>query len=155
MKSVRALFTALLVLAAAPAAAQQVLTADAAKSFVAGKLFSFMCFEGTHGKGYIYADGSATGQIRFAGTAQVRHLRVPEGTLYADGDQICATLRGLPFNPCFTLWRTSAKSFRGAFSHMSYMYCDFTREGRTLLARRRNPVRHTGTINTGVPTVVP
>ncbi len=154
MKNAFRLLPVLLMLAAAPAGAQQVMTADMAKDFVAGKLFSFRCFEGTHGRGHIFADGSASGQIRFAGTSQVRSLRVPEGTLYVAGAQICATLRGLPFDPCFTLWRTGAKSFRGAFAHMKYMYCDFTREGRTLLARRRAPTQHTGTVTGTIGPVV-
>ena len=33
----------------------------------------------------------------------------------------------MPFEPCFNLNKTDAKSFRGAVSGMGFAYCDFTR----------------------------
>lgn len=135
----------LTLLTATPAAAQQTLTGEEARAFVAGKLFAYSCFDGTRGAGRIFADGSVAGNIRFVGSDVLRYLRLPQNTLYVRGDQICATLRGLPFEPCFTVTRTSSHSFRGAFANfgLSFMYCDFTREGRMFLARRRGIQRRT------------
>ena len=48
----------LCLLTAAPAAAQQVLTGEEARAFVAGKLFAYSCFDGTRGAGRIFADGA-------------------------------------------------------------------------------------------------
>jgi hypothetical protein len=40
------------------------MNADAARRFVAGKLFSFTCFEGSSGTGRIFNDGSVAGVVR-------------------------------------------------------------------------------------------
>lgn len=135
----------LALLSAAPAAAQQVLSGEEARAFVAGKLFAYSCFDGTRGAGRIFANGAVAGNIRFVGSDVLRFLRLPENTLYVRGDQVCATLRGLPFEPCFTLTRTSPRSFRGALANfgLGFMYCDFTHNGRMLLARRRGVERRT------------
>jgi hypothetical protein len=67
-------------------------------------------------------------------------VRLPVNTLYESGQQICATLKGLPFTPCFNLTKTSEFSFRGAVSGMGFMYCDFSRGGRpTVTKRTRSP----------------
>jgi len=139
----------LALLIAAPAAAQQTLTGEEARAFVADKLFAYSCFDGTRGAGRIFANGAVAGNIRFAGSDVLRYLRLPENTLYVRGDQVCAALRGLPFEPCFTLTRTSPRSFRGTIANfgLSFMYCDFTREGRMLFARRRGaPRQATGSV---------
>jgi hypothetical protein len=130
-----------LVLAASPAASQEVMNASTAQKFVAGKQFSYMCFDGTEGSGRIFADGSATGTIRPGGQGQMRHMRLPAGTLYVQGERICANLRGLPFQPCFSLTKLTETSFRGAVSGISFMYCEFERGGVTQLARRMRPER--------------
>jgi len=132
-------------LAAAPATAQQTMTGEEARAFVAGKLFAYSCFDGTRGAGRIFADGAVAGSIRFAGSDVLRYLRLPQNTLYVNGDRVCATLRGLPFEPCFTLTRTGPRSFRGALANfgLSFMYCDFAPGGRVLLARRRGVPRQT------------
>ena len=52
---------------------------------------------------------------------------LPAGTLQVNGDRYCASLRGLPFEPCFNLNRTSQVSFRGAISGLGFAYCDFHR----------------------------
>jgi hypothetical protein len=121
---------------AAPASAQETLNAKQARMFVAGKLFSYQCFDGTTGVGRINNDGSAAGTIRIAGKDPTRYVRLPINTLYEDGDQICASLKGLPFTPCFSLTKLSETSFRGAISGMSFMYCDFVRGGRPFVAKR-------------------
>jgi hypothetical protein len=156
MAKLRRLIMALLVAAASPAAAEEVLNATAARAFVAGKLFNFRCFDGTHGAGYIFNDGSVTGRITFGGQGILRYMRLPVGTLYERGDQICATLRGLPFDPCFNLTRTSPRSFRGALASfgLGFMYCDFHRDARTIVARRRGPST-TGSIPTGATPASP
>ena len=51
------------------------MNAEAARRFVAGKLFSFTCFEGTAGAGRIQADGSIAGIIRFQGKGPTKFLR--------------------------------------------------------------------------------
>jgi hypothetical protein len=122
-----------------PAAAQEILTADAAQKFVAGKLFSYSCFDGTEGSGKIFSDGSAIGTIRPMGQGEARQMRLPAGTLFVREERVCATLRGLPFEPCFNLTRTSETSFRGSVSGLGFMYCEFERGGQTQLARRRVP----------------
>jgi len=129
--------------AALPAAAGE-MSADEARRFVIGKMFSYTCFEGTRGQGRVNADGSVTGSIQFQGSGDVRHAHLPANTLQVRGEAVCASLRGLPMQPCFNLERTSANSFRGSISGLGFAYCDFTRHGgRTTVARSEQP--HTQT----------
>ena len=125
------------VLFAASAAEAQTMTADQAKEFVAGGLFSYRCFDGTYGAGRIFLDGSAAGSIRVMGRGTSRYIQLPPNTLYLVGSQVCARLKGLPFEPCFNLTKTGPESFRGSISHMNFMYCDFSRGSVLQLARRR------------------
>lgn len=106
------------------------LNADAARRFVVGKLFSFTCFEGTAGYGRIFNDGSVAGVVKIQGSGPTRFMHLPPGTLFAKGDNVCSTVKGAFFNPCFNLERTSDKSFRGAISGFGFAYCEFTRGGR-------------------------
>ncbi len=109
---------------------------DEARRFVAGKLFAYSCFDGTTGIGRIYNDGSAAGTMQNAGKGAVRYLALPPNTLQVKGQSICASVKGLFFEPCFNLTRTSDKSFRGAISGLGFAYCDFVRRGgRAELAR--------------------
>ncbi len=101
--------------------------ADEARRFIAGKQFNYQCFEGTNGRGRINADGSVVGHISIRGTQSPRFVVLPAGTLRVKGDQYCASLRGLPFEPCFQVNRTSSYSFRGAVSGLGFAYCDFSR----------------------------
>jgi hypothetical protein len=133
----RTIFAAIFLFAASSAQAQT-MTADQAKEFVSGGLFSYRCFDGTVGGGRIFSDGSAAGSIRVMGRGQNRYIQLPPNTLYLAGSQVCAHMKGLPFEPCFNLTKTGSDSFRGSVSHMSFMYCDFHRGGSVLqLARRR------------------
>lgn len=127
------------VFAAAPASAEELLGAKAARAFVAGKLFSYQCFDGTTGVGRIHGNGAVAGTIRVYGKDPTRHIRLPVNTVHEHGDRICATIKGLPFSPCFTITKTSATSFRGAVSGMGFMYCDFVRGGRPIVAKKRRP----------------
>ncbi|MEX0751309.1 MAG: hypothetical protein WD073_00080 [Xanthobacteraceae bacterium] len=108
---------------------------DEARRFVIGKLFAFNCFEGTRGAGRIYADGSVMGTVQFGGAGPIRYIRLPVGTLRVKNESVCATVRGMPFEPCFNLEQTDKASFRGSVSGFSFAYCDFNRRsGRVDLA---------------------
>jgi hypothetical protein len=120
-------------LAAVPAVAGE-MSAEEARRFVIGKMFNYTCFEGTRGLGRVNADGSVTGSVQFQGSGEVRHAYLPANTLQVRGESVCASLRGLPMQPCFNLERTSANSFRGSVSGLGFAYCDFTRHGRTTVA---------------------
>ena len=120
-------------LAAVPAVAGE-MSAEEARRFVIGKMFNYTCFEGTRGLGRVNADGSVTGSVQFQGSGEVRHAYLPANTLQVKGESVCASLRGLPMQPCFNLERTSANSFRGSVSGLGFAYCDFTRHGRTTVA---------------------
>ena len=67
------------------------------------------------------------GYISIRGTQAPRFVVLPAGTLRVKGDQYCASVRGVPFEPCFHLDRTSPYSFRGAVSGFGFAYCDFSR----------------------------
>ena len=120
----------------APALAGQ-MSADEARRFVSGKVFAFTCFDGTRGAGRILDDGGATGSIQFAGAGPMRHVRLPGNTLQVRGQAVCASLRGLPFEPCFNLVKNTERSFRGSVSGMGFAYCDFRHQGvgHMLMAR--------------------
>ena len=119
----------LIFLAAGPACAES-LTPDAARRFVAGKLFAFNCFDGSRGAGRIYGDGSVIGTIQFRGAGPVRAVWLPAGTLRERGGAVCASLKGMAFEPCFRLEKLDERSFRGSW--MGFAYCDFTRRDITL-----------------------
>ena len=129
-------------LATVPAMAGE-MSAEEARHFVIGKMFSYTCFEGTRGQGRVLSDGSVVGSIQFQGDGPVRYAALPPGTLRVRGEAVCASLRGLPFQPCFNLERTDAASFRGSISGLGFAYCDFTRhEGRARLARESHNRHH-------------
>jgi hypothetical protein len=120
----------------AMAANAEELRADEARRFIAGKHFSYSCFDGTTGNGRIYADGSVAGYIQIGGNGPRRYVVLPANTLRVQGEQYCASLRGMPFTPCFNLNRTSQVSFRGSVSGLGFAYCDFRRRSaRVDLAR--------------------
>jgi hypothetical protein len=123
---------------AIPAKAEE-LRADEARHFIAGRHFSYSCFEGTSGHGRIYADGSVAGYIQVGGRGPRRYVVLPAGTLRVKGNHYCAALRGLPFEPCFNLSRTSHYSFRGSVSGFGFAYCDFSR--RSARADLSRPLR--------------
>src|SRR6201989_736739 len=82
------------------------MSAEEARRFVAGKGFSFTCFDGTRGAGRILDDMGAAGATRCPGSGPVGHIRLPGNTLQIRGQSVCASLRGLPFEPCFNLDKT-------------------------------------------------
>src|SRR6185437_9825889 len=113
------------------------MNADEARRLVAGKVFSFNCFDGTRGAGRILDDMGAVGAVQFSGSGPIRHIRLPGNTLQIRGQSVCASLRGLPFEPCFNLDKTSEVSFRGSVSGMSFAYCDFHHQGATQMMMAR------------------
>jgi hypothetical protein len=121
----------------APALAGQMMNAEEARRFVAGKVFAFTCFDGTRGAGRVLDDMGAAGAVQFSGSGPIRHLRLPGNTLQIRGQAVCASIKGLPFEPCFNLDKQDERSFRGSVSGMSFAYCDFHHQGATqmLLAR--------------------
>jgi hypothetical protein len=121
---------------AMPAMAGQ-MTAEEARKFVAGKLFAFTCFDGTRGAGRVFDDGGAAGAVQFSGSGPSRNMRLPGNTLQVRGQAICASIKGIPFEPCFNLTKNDERSFRGAVSGMGFAYCDFRHQGvgQMLMAR--------------------
>jgi hypothetical protein len=114
------------------------MTADEARRFVAGKVFAFTCVDGTRGAGRILDDMGAAGAVQFSGAGPIKHIRLPGNTLQIRGQAVCASLRGLPFEPCFNLDKKDDRSFRGSVSGMGFAYCDFHHQGggqQMLMAR--------------------
>jgi hypothetical protein len=115
------------VLATAPAMAQS-MSADQAQRFVGNKVFAFNCSEGTRGLGQVYRDGSVIGNIQSSGSGPVKSFGLPPGTLKVKGDAVCASLKSLPFEPCFNLDKTGEQSFRGSVVGLgAFAHCDFVR----------------------------
>jgi hypothetical protein len=114
------------------------MTAEEARRFVAGKVFAFTCFDGTRGAGRILDDMGAAGAVQFSGAGPVKRIRLPGNTLQIRGQAVCASLRGLPFEPCFNLDKKDDRNFRGSVSGMGFAYCDFHHQGggqQMLMAR--------------------
>src|SRR5258705_1828278 len=120
-----------------PALAGQMMNADEARRFVAGKVFAFTCFDGTRGAGRVLDDGGAAGAVQFSGSGPVRHMRLPGNTLQVRGEAICASIKGIPFEPCFNIDKKDERNFRGSGSGMGFAYCDFRHQGaaQMLMAR--------------------
>jgi hypothetical protein len=112
---------------------------EEARRFVVGKLFAFNCFEGTKGAGRIQADGSVAGNVQFRGSGPVRYMALPPGTLQVKTEAVCAQVRGMPFQPCFSVDQRDQLSFRGSITGLSFAYCDFNRS-----SARVNVARATG-----------
>ena len=118
-------------------AAADEMSLEQAQRFIIGKLFAVSCFDGTRAIGRIYGDGSVIGTIQFRGTGPEHSAWLPSGTLKVKDKAVCASLKGMPFEPCFKLNRTSDHSFRGSVLGFNIAYCDFTRRfgWRNRLAR--------------------
>jgi hypothetical protein len=127
-----------------PVAAGQ-LSPEEARQFIAGKYFAFTCFDGSKGGGRIQNDGSVAGTIQFGGQGPVRYARLPVNTIRVGSTAVCASLKGIPFEPCFDLNKTDEVSFRGSVSGMGFAYCDFRKHGNSILmARARSHPRSLG-----------
>ena len=120
------------VMAAVPAMAGE-MSAQEARHFVIGKVFSYSCFEGTRGQGRVFADGAVVGSIQFQGHGRTRYAALPSGTLRVKGERVCATLRGLPIEPCFNLEKTSEDSFVGSIHGLGFASCTFKRHNARMV----------------------
>ena len=95
----------------APALAGQ-MNADEARRFVAGKVFAFTCFDGTRGAGRILDDVRRRRRRSSSpARARSRHVRLPGNTLQVRGQAVCASIKGIPFEPCFNLDKTRRAQF--------------------------------------------
>ena len=136
-----------LVLGAVTAAAMIVpalagmMNADEARRFVTGKVFAFTCFDGTRGAGRILDDLGAAGSIQFSGSGPIRNVRLPGNTLQIRGQAVCASIKGLPFEPCFNIDKRDDRSFRGSVSGMGFAYCDFRHQGASQMLMARSVAR--------------
>ena len=117
------------------------MNADEARKFVSGKVFAFTCFDGTRGAGRVMDDLGAAGSIQFSGAGPVRHVRLPGNTLQIRGQAVCASIKGLPFEPCFNLDKRDDRSFRGSVSGMGFAYCDFRHQGAHQMLMARSVAR--------------
>ena len=69
-------------------------------------------------------------------------------TLQVRGQAVCASIKGMPFEPCFNLDKQDDRSFRGSVSGMGFAYCDFRHQGASQMlmarsvARPRSLLRH-------------
>ena len=107
----------------------------------AGKVFAFNCFDGTRGAGRVLDDLGAAGSIQFSGAGPIRHVRLPGNTLQIRGQAVCASIKGLPFEPCFNLDKRDDRSFRGSVSGMGFAYCDFRHQGAQQMLMARSVAR--------------
>jgi hypothetical protein len=117
------------------------MNADEARRFVTGKVFAFTCFDGTRGAGRVLDDLGAAGSIQFSGSGPIRHVRLPGNTLQIRGQAVCASIKGLPFEPCFNLDKRDDRSFRGSVSGMGFAYCDFRHQGASQMLLARSVAR--------------
>ena len=117
------------------------MNADEARKFVAGKVFAFTCFDGSRGAGRVLDDLGAAGSIQFSGAGPTRHVRLPGNTLQIRGQAVCASIKGLPFEPCFNLEKRDDRSFRGSVSGMGFAYCDFRHQGASQMLMARSVAR--------------
>lgn len=137
MRSILAVALGFAALASTPAAAQQ-LTADQAREFVIGRVFSFNCFEGSKGSGRVSADGSVAGVISIRDNSP-RFVRLPANTLRVREEKVCGFVKGMTFEPCFDVVKTGPGTFRGSLAGIQTMWCEFTSIGgeRQQVASRR------------------
>ena len=117
------------------------MNADEARRFVTGKVFAFTCFDGSRGAGRVLDDLGAAGSIQFSGAGPTRHVRLPGNTLQIRGQAVCASIKGLPFEPCFNLEKRDDRSFRGSVSGMGFAYCDFRHQGAQQMLMARSVAR--------------
>jgi hypothetical protein len=79
-----------------------------------------------YGGGRINADGSVIGTIRVRGTGPSHNVSLPPNTIRV-GSGICASVQGMPFQPCFDVVKIDNNRFRGSLSGFGFAYCDFVK----------------------------
>ncbi|HEY0300336.1 MAG TPA: hypothetical protein VGC36_03340, partial [Rhizomicrobium sp.] len=67
----------------------------------------------------------------------IRRVRLPGNTLQVRGQAVCASIKGMPFEPCFNLEKKDERSFRGSVSGMGFAYCDFRHQGASQMLMAR------------------
>src|ERR1700761_3777923 len=133
------------------AARAEELNPEQARAFVAGKLFSYTCFDGTVGMGRIFADGSVVGTIRPGGRGEMRFANLPPGTLRVEGSSMCAHLSGMMLTPCFRVEKIDYRRFRGSISGLGFAYCDFAQHNPRAEMVSREPDRPHTRMTSRVP----
>jgi len=128
----RIALTLIALMPAFSATAGEILKPEQVRQFVAGKYFSYTCFEGTSGHGRIQSDGSVAGTIRVRGTGPSRFVTLPPGTIQVKAHAVCASVRGMSMQPCFNVEQTGSDSFRGSVTGLGFAYCQFTRRNPRL-----------------------
>jgi hypothetical protein len=68
-------------------------------------------------------------------------MRLPGNTLQIRGQAVCASIKGLPFEPCFNIDKRDDRSFRGSVSGMGFAYCDFRHQGASQMLMARSVAR--------------
>jgi hypothetical protein len=119
---VQKLAIAIALIATSPAAATE-LTPVEAQGLVAGKLLSYACSDGTLGEGQISPDGSVAGFVQPQGKGLMRFAMLPTGTLRIKDGAVCASLKGLAWEPCFKLVQITHDSFRGSIRGLDSVHC--------------------------------
>ena len=76
-----------------------------------------------------------------SGSGPIRHVRLPGNTLQVRGQAVCASIKGIPFEPCFNLEKKDERSFRGSVSGMGFAYCDFRHQGAAQMLMARSVSR--------------
>ena len=131
-------------LASAPALAESLLILRLRSALCLASYSRSLVFYGSRGAGRVYGDGSVIGTIQLRGSGPSYSVSLPAGTLKVKGETVCASLDGIPFEPCFDLNRTDDQSFRGSVSGFDFAYCDFTHHpdinGRTAHLRPSEPL---------------
>lgn len=148
----RMVLTAVMAGATVVPAVAGMMNADEARRFVAGKVFAFTCFDGTRGAGRVLDDLGAAGSIQFSGAGPIRHVRLPGNTLQIRGQAVCASIKGVPFEPCFNLDKQDDRTFRGSVSGMGFAYCDFRHQGASQMLLARSVARPRSLNRRGEPT---
>jgi hypothetical protein len=101
--------------------------------------------------------------VQFGGSGPVRHMRLPANTLQVRGQAVCASIKGIPFEPCFSLYKKDERDFRGSVSGMDFAYCNFRHQGgaQMMLARAvarpraLHPPERTGSVEVSARVDVP
>ena len=98
------------------------------------------------------ARAAPAGSIQFSGSGPIRHVRLPGNTLQIRGQAVCASIKGLPFEPCFNLDKRDDRSFRGSVSGMGFAYCDFRHQGASQMLMARSVARPRSLLRREEPT---
>jgi hypothetical protein len=72
----------------------------------------------------------------------MHYVTLPPGTIRVNQAGICASVRGLPMEPCFNVNQVDNNRFRGSLAGMGFAYCDFVRrDGRVHFAQSGSTVQ--------------